>query len=266
MDPFQRPAITHRDVEQARLDQIVSTGKAVGTTLGLTGLNYRLNAPGGPVVQKPLQMVFTGVKAVPTEAGRAALSFPKLSVVTALLPGPIGYVPAEWYGLHPSVVRRSLGFSAGNKPVYFEATEARVKVFHAQLEAERIAARALNTNVVFGQASGFPLFKLPAGRLNITPEELAYLESLPPGVTNAQRLIPDLQARRGDFLPSELPAVAANPPSQLFFGRFDQLLNTLGASASIQPEGIRPVNAAALRNEEVAEGIRQVLVSERADP
>lgn len=35
---------------------------------------------------------------------------------------------------------------------------------------------------------------------------------------------------------------------------------------SIKPENIRPVNAKALDNEERAEGIRRVLVSERADP
>lgn len=37
-------------------------------------------------------------------------------------------------------------------------------------------------------------------------------------------------------------------------------------SASIQPERIQPVSAAALANQAAAEGIRQVLVSERADP
>lgn len=38
------------------------------------------------------------------------------------------------------------------------------------------------------------------------------------------------------------------------------------ASASIQTENIRPVNAAALANEAAAEGIRAALVQERADP
>jgi len=266
MDPLKQPVITQHDVSKARRDQLQTIGLAAGTTLSISALNYRFNAPFGSAVQKFVQVTVTGVKATPTEAGRAALSFPKLSVATGLLPGPVGYVPGEFYGLHPSVVRRTLGFGAGNKPIVFEATPERVKVYEAKIGAERIAARVLNTEVVFGQASGFPFFKLPPGRLNITPEEFAYLESLPPGITNAQKLIPALRERRGDFLPSELPPVVVNPPSQLFLGRFDQLLDALAPSVSILPEHIQPVSAVALRNMEAAEGIRAALVHERADP
>lgn len=266
MDPFQRPAITPEDVRQARVDQLSTFGFAAGTVAGITAANYRFNAPFGPLVQKPLQVLVTGVKAVPTAAGRAALSFPKASIVSALAPTPVGYVPGEFYGLHPSVVRRTLGFGAGKKPIVFEASEARVRVFEAKQEAERIAARVLNTEVVFGQASGFPLFTLPRGQLNITDSELLFLESLPEGTSNAQKLLPDLRARRSDFVIDQrseldLPAGGASVAIPGVFVPAAEVPN-----GSLQPENIKPVNAKALANQAAAEGIRKALVQERADP
>ena len=266
MDPIQRPVITGKDVKQAATDQFTTAATAMTTTAGVSAINWRLNAPGGRVVQTPLQVAITGVKATPTDLGRAKLSFPKASIFGALAPAPVGYVPPEWYGLHPSVVRRTLGFGAGKKPIVFEASQSRVKTYEAKLEAERIAARVLKTEVVFGLASGFPNFTIPKGQLSITEDELAFLESLPPGITNAQKLIPELRARRSDFLIDprselDLPAGLASVAIPVAFAPA-----AVVPSASIQPEHITPINAAALANMAAAEGLRAALVSERADP
>jgi hypothetical protein len=266
MDPIQRPVITRQDVQQARVDQLSTMAAAVGSTLGITAANYRFNAPFGPVVQKPLQMLVTGVKATPTETGRAALSFPKASIFAAAMPAPIGYVPPEWYGLHPAVVRRTLGFGAGKKPIIFEPSDERKRVFEAKLEAERIAGRVLDQPVIFGLSGGFPFHKLPAGQLNITDEELAFLESLPPDITNAQKLIPGLRARRSDFrvdpyYDDVLPAGGASvaiPPVLV--------LPAEVPIASIQTEHIKPIAAAALANQAAAEGIRRGRGHARAAP
>lgn len=259
------PVVTRDDVVKARNDQLATLGATVAVAAGLTAANYRLNAPGGFKVQFPLKAL-TGVNATPTASGRAAIRLPLVGVIAGLAPAPLGFVPGEQLGLHPAVVRRTLGFSAGKKPVVFEPSSERIKVFEAKIEAERIAGRVLNQPVIFGLSGGFPNFKIPAGPLNITDAELTFLESLPPDITNAQKLIPGLRARRSDFridplseldLPAGASPVAIPEPFPLA---------ATVPSASIQPEHIQPVNAAALANQAAAEGIRAALVHERADP
>lgn len=259
------PVVTPNDADTALSEQLTRFGAALGTAAAVTAANYRLNAPGGFKVQFPLK-AFTGLNATPTSSGRAAIRLPLTGVAGALLPQPVGFVPPEWLGLHPSVVRRTLGFDAGKKPIVFEASAERVRVYEATREAEQIAARVLNTEVVLGRASGFPLFTLPRGQLNITDAELAFLQSLPPGTSNAQKLIPDLLARRGDFAIDPQSTLSLPAGSGLASAPEPFVPQAAVPSASIQPERIQPVSAAALANQAAAEGIRQVLVHERADP
>lgn len=259
------PVVTPTDVDTAFAEQLTRFGAALGTAAGVTAANYRLNAPGGFKVQFPLKAL-TGLDAKPTPTGRASIRLPVIGVAGALLPQPLGFVPPEVLGLHPSVVRRTLGFDAGKKPIVFEASETRVRVYEATREAERIAARVLNTEVVLGRASGFPLFTLPRGQLNITDADLAFLEALPPGTSNAQKLIPDLRARRGDFAVDPQSALGLPSGSSLASAPEPFVPAASVPSASIQTERIRPVNAAALVNEANAEHLARELVHERADP
>lgn len=267
------PVITGRDVVKARRDQIETVAIAVGSVAGITAVNYRFNAPFGPLVQKPLQFTITGVEAKPTPSGRASIRLPTPSIFAAFLPGPVGYVPGEWLGLHPAIVRRTLGVGAGKKPLIFEPSDERKRVFDATITAERIAANALGTEVIFGRASGHPFRAIPPGRINVTEEELQFLESLPPGLTPAQRLIPELQARRGELTPSGVLAGKLFERFAFAGGTNPQPVPTPPMLASgpvppgsMQPEHAKPVNAKALANEAAAEGIRRALVSERFDP
>ena len=267
------PKVTGRDAAQAQHDQLQTLALAAGSVAGITILNRRFNAPGGPLVQKPLQFLVTGLEVKPTASGRASVRLPTPSIFAAFLPAPVGYTPPEYLGLHPAVVRRTLGFGAGKKPIVFEPSEERKRVFDAVITAERIAARALRTEVIFGRASGHPFRTIPPGPIDVSESELAFLESLPPGLTPAQRLIPELQARRAELTPQNLLAstlfervlyagAARVPPAPAL-----AFVVGIGArSASIQPAHVQPVNAKALANQAAAEGIRQALVHERADP
>lgn len=274
--PLEKPlVITTQDVKQAELDKLGSFAAAAGVVAGITALNYRFNAPLGRFVQKGVQLGFTGIEAKPTASGRAAVRVPTPSLFAFALPTPVGFVPGEFYGLHPAVVRRTLGIGAGKKPPIFEPSDERKRVFDATIEAERIAGRVLNKPVLFGRASGFPFFTLPPGKLNITPEEFQFLESLPPGLTNAQRLLPELAQRRTDFI---LTGGAPTSGHRFETGGVGPrgILHIEGADtgitraavipASVQAAAVRATNAKAIAAAAMAIGVRKQLVAERADP
>lgn len=269
------PVITQGQVDRGKNDQLQSFAGAVGLVGLISAVNYRFNAPGGSKVQKGIQIVFTGVEAKPTASGRAALRFPLASVFAAALPSPIGYVPGEWYGLHPAVVRRTLGFGAGKKPIIFEPSADRIAVFQAQDAANQIERRLLSSGNVEANPFSGKITRLLPGRVAITPEELAFLEALPPGVASVQEILPELRQRQADFLPATTlpqatpldtaPRVPSHPLITPLGSRLFHLSRSV-AMGSMQPERIKPVNAKALANEAAAEGIRKALVKERADP
>lgn len=200
--PTDPGRLTPKTVETAQSDKLEAFAKALVLVGGATGLNYRLNAPGGPLVQAPLKFGLTGIEAKPSPTGRASLSFPKASFLSAFLPAPVGYVPAEAYNLHPEFFIQSFGRPIGSKPFGFEATQERKDVFAARQLANAIAARALGVPTGDESTLRRTGFKIPPGPINITRSELAFLQSLPPGVAEGQNILPAFAGRFGDIRPS----------------------------------------------------------------
>lgn len=279
-DPF-RPGVTPRQVEEARRDQLRAVGKATGIVGGITAANYFLNAPGGPIVQKPLQIGLTGVEVKKTDAGRAAVRIPRATFLVALAPTPLGYVPAEYYGLPPDVYKQKLGRKIGSKPPFFEATEARKSVFRATELADDLGHTIMGT-----PKSSYIIppgeLKIPAGPIRISAADLAWLQSLPPGVSQTQVLIPLLEKRQSDFV-FQAPKQPTQPLDEFFPDRPSVRLvppvaprvtaildefsdNLISLPGSTQPETFVPTNQAGVNNQAAATGIRKELVTERADP
>lgn len=269
------PVVTQQDVHSAQREQIVATLKAATTTLGLTAFNYRFNAPGGPVIQKPVQAIFTGVEAKPTPTGRAAVRFPLLSLPAAFLPAPVGYVPPEFYGLHPDVVFHTAGLHLGRKPIDFTASDTRVRVFEARRIGNEIEKRLLTSGLVtLHRVSSLHGATINPGRVPITPEEFAFLKSLPPGVAEVQTLIPALEARQGDFLPPPRLLTAADlgapvPTTGSVFGtRFPVLIDSSRAllTGSVQPERHRSTNWKEIANDGARSGVEKLVANHGQDP
>lgn len=258
-------------MEQAQKDKLEALGLASAVTGGITLFNYRFNAPGGPLVQKPLQTLLTGVSVTPQPTGRAAVKLPKVSILAAALPSPVGYVPAEFYGLPPDFYVRELGRPIGSKPLGFEATEARKTVYNATVEANRILTKLTGVpNGIPSQYDPRAGYTLPPGPLRISAAEVDFLKSLPPAFTVVQRYVPLIDQRQ-----AEQAAKTTQPQKQIISvspvpGGFSvvraTILNGVIDSASIQTEFITAVNQHAIDNELAAQGLRRELVSERADP
>lgn len=240
MDPFSTPVPTRHQVVQAKKDQAVAFLTAVSAVGLVATINRALNAPGGKLVQKLGPGLFTGLEQAPSATGRATTTVSKFAPFGALLPTPLGYVPPEFYGLHPEVVMRTVGRPIGSKPLGFEATEARKVVFEARKKADEIGARALGLDFRATPAFGPERFQIPPGRIPITRAEAEFLAALPPGVSEASKLVPQLIERASDLQPD--------------------------APGSTQPASVQPVTDAAIRNMLAALGLRRELVSERADP
>lgn len=283
--------VTAEQAAQAQRDKAKASATAVATTTGVTALNYRFNAPGGKLVQVPLKVGVTGVTATPTEAGRARLGVPKPTIVVGFLPQPVGYVPAEAYGLPPDFWKKVLGFPAGSKPYFFEPTEDRMLVYKVQQVVEQIAAKA------YGQRGGPSQYSpsgitIPPGPINLSIEDLLLLQSLPANFSaKSTVLLQQLQGRENDlrrtippeqgpvfidlpgkgrvqisdtFTPSAI--VAALPPgTPLLF--YDQAGNLIPVpTGGVSPLEVVQVNDAGLRNARIKQGIDRDLVHERADP
>jgi hypothetical protein len=207
---------------------------------------------------------------------------PKATVVGALLPAPVGYVPAEFYGQHPDAVLQMLGIRVGSKPPILNAGPARIKVFEAKQAAEAIAER-VRKDPILTQGGRVIGYRVAPGPVPITQAEFEFLRDLPDDVTSAAFLADALAGRERDFtggaqvvaqqgtgavVPSSflLAPAGLKPAAPVTAGSPLDPLRKYPSSASIQPEAIQPVNDAAIRNQDGAKGIRRQLVSERADP
>ena len=291
MDPVIVPPVTQQTADKAQRDKLKATGTAVATTVGVTAANYRFNAPGGKIVQVPLKVAVTGINVKPTDTGRASVAVPKASIVLAFLPQPVGYIPAEQYGLRPDFWKDALGFPAGSKPYFFEPTEDRVKVFQVQQVVEQLAAQAYKQTGGPSQYSPGGL-AIPPGPINLSLSDLAFLQSLPPNFSNkATILLQQLQGRENDLrrtIPAgqgpvfiDLPGKGRVPIADTFTPSAIQnalpigtplvFYNAAGAvipTPTGQPDqfGTQPVNDNGLRNEANRQGIDRELIHERADP
>lgn len=213
MDPLKAPGVTQQTVDKAQADKIEASLKAVGIVTGVTLVNRKLNAPGGPLIQKPLQIGLTGIHVEKQPKAPAKVSIPRGSIFAAFLPAPIGYVPAEFYGLHPEFVKRSFGTPIGSKPLGFDATPERIAVYEARLKADAIGLRAIKMDEYRTYDPNTPLYTIPKGPIDVTLAELAFLQKLPPGVSRAQHLIPELSRRFADL--KRVPGDTGGPPAPL---------------------------------------------------
>lgn len=280
MDPIAGPVITKQQTDKAHQDRVDAALHAGGLVAFSTLANRRLNAPGGPIVQVPLRNVVTGLHATPQPSGRAKITLTKGGGVLAFLPAPVGYVPPEFFNLHPEFWKQSVGRPPFGKTFGFDASKERIAVFKARQDANAIGARLLG--IPSGDESLFRAtgMKLPPGPVRIFPGELAFLQSLPAGTSPAQFLIPQLEDRlkaQGQFAP-HIDTTTLDE----FGGSGDQgprpVLPIIGTDAegdpifgdapmgSTQPELVQPVNGKAIAIQASATGIRKQLVTERADP
>lgn len=246
------PTIQPNDLRDARIERIKAAAVAFGLVGGVTALNYRFNAPGGPVVQKPLQIGLTGIKVAPTPAGRASVKVPLVAVAAGLLPQPVGYVPAEFYGLHPEVVKNTLGFRAGQKPPILSAGPARLKEHDAREAVKGIIERvgAVPVRDTVGRVTAY---EIPDGPLNITREEFNFLAALPRGFDGRSVLIVrelEGQAPRFKDFPADYLAASSAP----------------AADGTFKPLDVKGASQLAIASGDGADGIRRELVTERADP
>jgi hypothetical protein len=273
MDPIKLPVVTQQDVDQSFKDKVEATATATGVTSGFTIFNYLFNAPGPKSVQTLIKIGVTGVEAKPTTTGRAEIKVPKLTLLAGLLPQPVGYVPAEAYNLHPEVYKQVLGIPVGQKPPFFSATEPRLRVYAAKEAAADIGKRALQVPHFNYAPTILDKQTIPAGPINVTPRELQYLKHLPPGLSPAQQLIPQLEGRLHDLRPDPpLPPVLSVAQIATLQGISEQaalqrILESGGtALAWYAPEDYHSVNARALDNEHNDQGGRLMLAADRVDP
>ena len=247
MDPYPVKVPTPQTIQKARADQLEATASAFGVTGGITGLNYVFNAPGPPTLQKLGKVVLTGIDVKPTDTGRASVKIPKVTFLAALLPQPIGYVPAEVYGLAPDTYVRNLGFKVGQKPPFFSASPARLEVYEARQEAQRIGRKAFSVTIPPQPGEQQPERRaLPSGTIDITEGEFQFLKAIPQGLLPNPAIVSALEARRGDFRDapraapgSSAPVGAAAPGLPAELGRLLAL-----ASGATTPVGAAPTSAA----------------------
>jgi len=195
------PRVTAADVTAARRDRINNALASFGAGGTAVSVMVAFNAPGG-FIPRFITKGVSGIEVRPRPGfgnGPGVVSFPKFGLPLVLLPQPIGFVPGEYYGLKPNIVQDTLGFRMGSKPPFLNPAPERIKVFEAQQAADRIGAQALGVPNDSGaiRRSGF---KIPRGRINITRHEFEYLQSLPADASEAQNLIPQLEARQDDFI------------------------------------------------------------------
>ena len=291
MDPFSVKPVTAQDVAQAQQDKLDALATATGVVSAVVGFQYLFNAPGGQAGRFALKTGLTGISATPTETGRAKIGVPKTSLLAALLPSPVGYVPPEVYGLPPDLYIKDLGRPIGSKPLGFSPTETRQRVYAARVEADAIGAHILGTTP--GEPSQFRAtgFVPPPGPIHVTAAELDFLRSLPPGVSDAQLILPNLVGREGDL---PVPVVVYQSPIYINTPRTGLygLVNSseiLAASRTATPSNpitfydalgnqvatvtgvvsmleLQQINDAGARNGRSKIGLQAELVHERADP
>jgi hypothetical protein len=273
MDPTKLPVVTQQDVSQALKDQIHATGLALGVTGGITGANFLFNVPGSPALQKAIKIGVTGIDAKPTPAGRGSIKVPAITFLAAALPQPVGYVPAELYNLHPEFYKQQLGIGVGQKPPLFSATPARVKVYEAKEAAADIGKRALQVQHFNYAPTFLDRQTIPPGPINVTPRELQYLRDLPPGLSAAQDLIPQLEGRLQDLRPDPIkpPPLTVAEIAGIHGITEQQVLDAIQKAggqgmAWYAPENYHSVNDRALDNENNDQGGRLMLAADRVDP
>lgn len=276
MPPLQLPPVKAGDVEKATDDRRSNFVEALGIVGGTTAANRRLNAPGGKVTQFLLQTALTGVKATPDPSGRAKLSFPKASFLGAFAPAPVGYVPPEFYDLHPEFWKRSMApMKPGSKPPFFSASEERIRVFEARQALDAIARRVAPGSVR-DASGGADRYAIPPGRIFVTPAELAWLQSLPAGLSPAQAIVPQLEARRADLIGGANNGSDSLRDRILAFNKDASPANRIRlvrgpfaghvATGSTLPELFDPVDDLGIAVMLFAEGINKMLVANRVDP
>lgn len=194
------PRVTAADVKAAKDDRAHQVLTSLGVGAAAVTVHSALNAPFGFVgrfVVKGASGLTVTKSPGPFGAGRVSL--PKTGIPLLFAPEPVGFVPAEFYGLHPNFVKNVLGFRVGSKPPFLNADESRVKTFEAREVADAIGARAVGVpnDSGFIRRAGF---KVPPGPIGITRFEFEYLKSLPPDVSDAQALVPQLEARVDDLI------------------------------------------------------------------
>lgn len=180
------PIPTQATIDQAQHDKLTASLKAAGIGIGANALNYKANAPGGPAAQSFLRNLFTGTEAKPTATGPASIRVTRGTVSTAFLPAPYGYVPPEFYGLHPSFTEKALGGRVpGGASFGFRGSDARVKVYEAKEYVEAIRKRIYAPRGFLTQSlETLNLANEPLPGLSLA--DYVFLKSLPEGSTKLQ--------------------------------------------------------------------------------
>lgn len=205
------PHVTEADVQAAEADRIKQGIAAVALAAGSTTLYSLANAPGGFLGRK-----FVGsfspaeVRPQPGRSfGPGLLSFPKLGIPAQFLPQPVGFVPAEFYGLPPNFFQEAVGFRMGKKPPWLNPDPTRVQEYEARQVADAILKR-----VTYGPANQYDPrsrpWELRPGQLDLSREELDYLVSLPSSVHPGLVVVPQLEERLKQQ--AETPKSSPVPP------------------------------------------------------
>lgn len=198
------PRITPNEMSAAKKEIAFSTGAAVVEAVGVGVGYYKLGAPLG-ALGNFIQKGFTGhdIKPAVPPATKPTVSFPRLSIPGLLAPQPVGLVPPEAYGLPPKFWRISLGFPIGNRPKFLFNTEARDKVYDAKIAGERIVERTVGPMTQY-TTYGPNRSPIVPGTYRLSDYELAYLRSLPSGVSDKVDLfLRDVDQGHVKILPPE---------------------------------------------------------------
>jgi len=201
------PTITDAQLKEASRARERQFFVAVFLAGGTATAYHALEAPGGRI-GRFVQKGYSGIDIHPVKGGMPTVSIGKSFFITGLLPSPVGYVPAEYYGLHPDFVQNAAGFHVGKHLPFVSADQSRIREFEVKQRAEAIvnyAAPGGSDYIKFGPNQS----RYAPGPVKITKYELDYLRSLPAG----------LSPRVTDFL-TEIDAgrltVPAPDPEPLF--------------------------------------------------
>jgi hypothetical protein len=224
----------------------------------------------------PGKLFGTLVSGLEKDAGSGRVSVGKGTALN-LAPAPLGFLDAELYGL-----RRNFYLPAGVSEVIPPALnkivpglpeqrkEDELRKFHVgnqHINAARatVQGEQLDTLQQLAAGTGGPFTRASVLRATTGLDFQALASAAQLEIDIREGRVPRPAPAESGLLGSTAPIPAGSAPV-LASGPGAPVPAGGSGSASIQPEGIQPVNDAAKRNEDSAKGIRRQLVSERADP
>lgn len=176
------PRVSPEQLRAADVSRATTFVTGIALAADVAGLYHMAGAPGGRV-GRFIQKGYSGIDVHPRPGLKPSLKIGILQLPIALLPSPVGYVPAEYYDLHPNTLENALGFHLGKHLPFVSASDVRVEVYEVRLRTREIMSQSIGRESQNYNKALTP-WDLNTKPITITRADLEYLKSLPPGVNS----------------------------------------------------------------------------------